>query len=50
MVTGAVGVRSELAFDLFYGAATLDAQSSVIPVLSVVNCLCLLRVLCGEAP
>ena len=32
--TGALGVTSEIAFDLFYGAATLDTSYSVIPVLS----------------
>lgn len=31
---GGLGLTSELAFDLFYGAATLEAQYSVIPVLS----------------
>ncbi len=32
--TGAIGVTSELAFDLFYGAATLDKNYTVYPVLS----------------
>jgi len=30
-----LGVTSELAFDLFYGAATLEQQYSVIPVLAL---------------
>lgn len=33
--TSGLGLTSELAFDLFYGAATLDAKYSVIPVLSL---------------
>lgn len=32
--TGALGVTSEVAFDLFYGAATLESSYSVVPVLS----------------
>lgn len=32
--TGALGLTSELAFDLFYGAATLDKKYSVYPILS----------------
>jgi hypothetical protein len=31
---GGLGLTSEIAFDLFYGAATLEAQYSVIPILS----------------
>lgn len=33
--TSGLGLTGELAFDLFYGAATLDAKYSVIPVLSL---------------
>lgn len=32
--TGALGVTSEVVFDLFYGAATLESSYSVVPVLS----------------
>jgi hypothetical protein len=32
--TGALGLTSELAFDLFYGAATLDKSYTVYPILS----------------
>lgn len=32
--TSGIGVTSEVVFDLFYGAATLEKQYSVIPVLS----------------
>jgi len=32
--TSGIGLTSELAFDLFYGAATLDSRFSTIPVLS----------------
>lgn len=31
---GALGITSELVFDLYYGAATLDSSYSAIPVLS----------------
>ncbi|MFO0555277.1 MAG: hypothetical protein U0271_43270 [Polyangiaceae bacterium] len=31
--TSGIGLTSEVAFDLFYGAATLDTQYSVIPIL-----------------
>jgi len=34
-VTGGLGFTSELAFDLFYGAATLDRKVTTIPVLSL---------------
>lgn len=34
LATGALGLTSELVFDLYYGAATLDATYSVMPVLS----------------
>jgi A/G-specific adenine glycosylase len=33
--TSGLGLTSELAFDLFYGAATLDSQYSAVPVLSL---------------
>lgn len=33
--TGALGLTSELAFDLFYGASTLDKKFTVYPVLSL---------------
>ncbi len=32
--TGALGLTSELAFDLFYGAGTLDKNYTVYPILS----------------
>ncbi|MFO0616529.1 MAG: hypothetical protein U0414_28305 [Polyangiaceae bacterium] len=32
--TGALGLTSEVAFDLFYGAGTLERDYSVIPTLS----------------
>jgi hypothetical protein len=34
LFTGALGLTSELVFDLYYGAATLDSTFSVLPVLS----------------
>jgi hypothetical protein len=34
-VTGGLGLTSELAFDLFYGAATLDKTYTVTPTLSL---------------
>ncbi len=34
-VTGGLGFTSELSFDLFYGAATLDRKYTTIPVLSL---------------
>ncbi len=33
--TSGLGLTSELSFDLFYGAATLDSQYSAVPVLSL---------------
>lgn len=32
--TGALGLTSEVAFDLFYGAGTLERNYSVVPILS----------------
>ncbi len=34
-VTGALGLTSELAFDLFYGAGTLERDYTVVPTLSL---------------
>lgn len=33
--TAGLGLTTEIAFDLFYGAATLDDQYSVIPILNL---------------
>jgi len=33
-ITGALGLTSELAFDVFYGAATLDKTYTIYPILS----------------
>ena len=34
-LTSGIGLTGEVAFDLFYGAATLETQQSVIPVLAL---------------
>lgn len=34
LFTGALGLTSELAFDLFYGAGTLERTYSVVPIVS----------------